>query len=138
MTVTDGSQPIAITRNNRESVICGDVVATDGRVEKVKNSTVTGSVRAAQVGKLKGTKAEVGGNVETTDPTAGLNIKGGSTVHGTVDAAGPIPELNSSTVEGTVRAGGKLKVKSSTVDGLIDADGRVEKIQILGRGSRDG
>lgn len=147
---TDGTNSdITITRNNRTSVICGNV-ETPGSVEKIKNSEVNGTVSAARIGKLKGDKTKIGGNVETTDSTADLRIKGGSTVYGSVDAAGPIPELSSSTVKGSLIVGGKVKIKNgnvcttagsletnggkvnvkdgSTIGGSIDAGGPIEKI----------
>lgn len=116
-------------------------------------------MRAAQVGSLKRQKTGVGGGVETTDDAAELEINSGSTVFGSVDAAGAVPEIGSSTVEGDVTAGGKIQLKikisikdsdlctatdaglettdggavtvksNSTAGGPVDADGRVEKTE---------
>jgi predicted acyltransferase (DUF342 family) len=156
VTATDGAnKDITVKSNNGESVICGNVVSTNGRVEKIKNSKVNGSVEAAQVGTLKGSNTEIGRSVRTTDQSADLEING-ATVYGVVDAAGSIPEIKDSRVEGSVTAGGnvnvneskvctgpgtgletkatvdtgKVKIKSSsTVSGPVDAAGPIEAVK---------
>jgi len=115
VTATDGAnEDITIEGGDDGSVVCGDVVSTDGRVGKIVDAKVDGSVRAAQVGALKGDGTEVGRSVRTTDDGADLSINA-ATVYGSVDVAGSVLDVKQARIEGGIVAGGKVNVNESSV-----------------------
>ena len=153
LTTTTAGNELSI---ESESLVCGTIDAA-GKIQ-IKQSRVNGTVTAA--GSIRELNESTVTDDVTTTRQGTVSIKSKSLVNGKIDADGAIPEVKSSEVTGPLEANGNIgsvkqseiggdvtttdggngtvTVEESTIGGSIDADGRVEKIQILGRGSRDG
>lgn len=104
----------------------GGSVDADGAVPTIEDTRIFGGVTAG--GKISGGEgidgATIDGNVVTTDADAGkVTIKDGSTIGGSVEAAGAIPKIKNATVEGDVQAAGDIAgnggIDDATVAGSV-------------------
>jgi len=116
---TDGDNGAVVVRDGSE--IAGEIDAA-GAIPRIGDSTVGGSVTAGgKIGDDGGIDGStIDGDVETTDGDNGaVTIKNGSEVGGKIDAAGSIPRIGDSTVDGDVTAAGKISDDGGIVDSTI-------------------